>query len=113
MKALRQILFDSHVSAVAIAVLLVWSLSYVLEGLWQPVFSAISFTMTAIAIRGLPFDVPRFFAPRDMVFVSCDALFNAATSILAASILSRWVYGMGPLRSLKMCHERLVRRDNA
>jgi hypothetical protein len=47
MKALRQILFDSQVSAVATAVLLVWSLRYILEGLWQTVFSAISFTMIA------------------------------------------------------------------
>jgi hypothetical protein len=113
MKALRQMLLDSHVSAVAIAVLLIWSVSYVLEGFWQPVFSTISFTMTAIAIRGLPFVPPRFsFAQREMIFVTCDELFNAAVSILAAIILSRWVYGMGPLRSLKMCHERLVRRDN-
>ena len=114
MKALRQILFDSHVSAVAVVVLLVWSLTYILEGLWQPVFNLISFTMTAIAIRGLPFVPSRFsFSVREMMFASCDALFHAFTCILAAWILSRWVYGMGPLRSLTMCRERLARREDA
>jgi len=114
MKTFRQILFDSHVAAVAIAVLLVWSLSCILEGLWPPVFSAISFAMTAIAIRGLPFIPSRSsFSTRLIIFLSCDFLLRAFACVLAAWILSRWVYGMGPLSSLAMCRARLARRNHA
>jgi hypothetical protein len=110
--SLRQTLFDSHISAVTIAVLLVWSLGDFLEAVWPPAVSAISFLLTAIAIRGLPFVPPRFtISEREMILVSCDALFRASTNIVAAWILSHWVYGMGPLQSLKNCRERLTRRN--
>jgi hypothetical protein len=112
--SLRQILADSHVSAVAIAVLLLWSFDSVLEALWGPTLNAASFLFTAVAIFGLPYIPPIFsFSQRFMLLSIGFFLFNALSCFAAAWLLSRWVYGTGPFRSLKSYGERLVRRSHA
>ena len=52
--SLRQILADSHVSAVAIVVLLIWSLGFLIDAVWNPILQAVSYLATAVAILGLP-----------------------------------------------------------
>jgi hypothetical protein len=110
----RQVLADSHVSAVAIAILLIWSFESVLDAFWDPFLNAFSFLITAVAILGLPYIPPQLsFSQRLMLITSCSSLFNALSCFAAAWLLSRWVYGMGPVHSLKSCRKRLARRRHA
>jgi hypothetical protein len=53
-RSLRQILADSHVAAVTIALLLLWSFDGAIQALWEPASRAIEFLITAVAI----FDIP-------------------------------------------------------
>jgi hypothetical protein len=58
--SLREILADSHIALVAIAVLLIWCFDSGFAALWDPIFSAISSLVTAVAILGLPYIPARF-----------------------------------------------------
>jgi len=99
---------------VAVAVLLLWSFDSVLDALWDPIFSAISFLITAVALLGLPYIPPQFsFSQRSMLISTSFYLLEALICFAAAWILSHWVYGMSPLRSLKSYGERLARRNHA
>lgn len=99
--SLRQTLADSHIAAVTIALLLLWSLDNLFHALWEPFSRAIGFLFTAVAI----FDVPYFSpilttADRLNLIVVAGYLYSAFVSFLAACVLSHWVYDTGPLRSL-------------
>ena len=54
MHSIREALIDSHISAVAIAVLLLWSINSGFLALSGPLYRGASFLLTAVAI----FDVP-------------------------------------------------------
>jgi hypothetical protein len=109
----RQILADSHVSAVAIVVLLLWSLDYLLDAVWDPTLQAVSYLATAAAILGLPTPPLFTFARRTILITSIAYVIYALISFAAAWFLARWVYGAGPLSSLKSYRERLARRSHA
>jgi hypothetical protein len=110
--SLREILGESHIAAIAIAVLLVWSFDAFFWTLWLPLPRAASFLVSAVAIFGVPFDS---FTPGDRVtlIASCGYLFSACCSLLGAWLLSRWVYDAGPLTSLMRYRTKLARRDHA
>jgi len=109
---LRQILADSHISAVAIAVLLLWSMVFAFRALLVPSLQVAEYLFTAAAIRDVPFASPFTFADRVMLFVRIGYLFNALANFSAAWLLARWVYGEGPLRCLTRYTAR-VWRGNA
>jgi hypothetical protein len=98
--SLRKILADSHVSAVAIAVLLYRSLDYAIWVLWGPL---------SLGIFTFP-NFPR--ADRFTLFTTFSYLFYSVVCLAAAGLLSRWVYGMGPLRSLSKYRTMLARRNH-
>src|SRR5258708_38018158 len=108
--SLRKILADSHIAAVAIAVLVLWSLDSAFWALWGPLSRSISFLFTAVAILGIPY-FSRTLTSTDRVtlFITFSYLFNSFVYLAAAGLLSRWVYGMGPLRSLSKYRTRLAR----
>ena len=109
----REALADSHVSAVAIALLLFRSLSWVVGAFSWPFLRLVDFLATAVAIRHVPFISPKLdVADRYMLVNACFFFLNAAIALVAALILSRWVYGEGPLRSLRGYRERLARRSH-
>lgn len=112
-RSVREILADSHVSAVAIAVLLLWSLEWGFQALWDPLFRAVSFLITAVAILDIPY-FSRTLSPVDRLtlITTFFYLFSALISFAAACLLSRWVYGVGPLRSLSTYRTRLRRRNH-
>lgn len=112
--SLRGILADSHISAVAIAVLLFWSLDSLFWALWGPLSRAVGFLFTAVAILDIPY-FSRTFTTVDhfMLFVTFSHLFNSFVGLASACLLSRWVYGVGPLRCLNKYGTRLTRRDHA
>jgi hypothetical protein len=98
-RCLQEILIDSNVAATTIAVLLLWFMDSVFRGLWPLLGPAVEWLFTAVAI----FDIPYFsftVVERSMLLISAFYFYAAIVSFAAAWILSRWVYGVGPLRSL-------------
>ena len=77
--SLRRVLADSHVAAVAIAVLLLWSLDAAFSALWPPVSRALEFVFTGIAILDIPY-LPRTFTVADwsMLIPTLVYLYQAA-----------------------------------
>src|ERR1017187_5185171 len=90
-RPLRQALADSHVSAVAIAILLVWSIEWVCQALLGPSIRLVDFLFTAVAILDIPFISPKLnFEDRRMFLDTCFYFFNALSTVAAAWLLSRW-----------------------
>jgi hypothetical protein len=111
--SLREILAESHVSAVAIAVLLYWSLYWGSIALWSPLARAVNFLFTAVAIFDIPYFSSTFTsADRFELSITLTFLFNAFVCLAAAWLLSHWTYGTGPLRSLSKSGKRLARRNH-
>jgi hypothetical protein len=111
--SLRQALRDSHISAVAIALLLFYSLQLVIQAFWYPFALLATFVFTAVAIHDVPYmsrtlDV----ADRYMLVNACFYLSCAITSFAGAWVLSRWIYQEGPVRSLSKYRGRLVRSNH-
>ena len=100
-RSLRQILDDSHIAAVTIAVLLMWFLDGAFRALWIPVSRAIGFLFTAVAIFDIPYFSPTFTLADRLTLATASAyLYGAVVSFSAAWLLSRWIYGTGPIRIL-------------
>ena len=111
---LRQVLADSHVAAVTIAVLLMWALDATFRGLWDPAYDLGAFVLTGIAIWDIPYMSPTpTVADRLMLITTAYFVYSAVVCSLAAWLLSRWVYGMGPLRILATYGSRLIGRKHA
>ena len=111
--SLRKILADSHVSAIAVAVLLFRSLDSAFWALWGPLSPVGNFLFKAVAILDIPYS-PRTFTitNRFTLFITFSYLFNSLVCLVAAGLLSRWVYGMGPLRRLSKYRTILARRNH-
>ena len=107
-KSLSQVLAESHISAVAIAVLLLWTLDWGVRGLWTLVVPAADFVVTAIAIGGIPYAHTPVIWTFTVLY-----LLSSFLSLAAAWLLSRWVYGVGPFRSLTGYRRRVHRRNHA
>jgi hypothetical protein len=112
--SLRETLAGSHIAAIAIAVLLLWSIDWGFRALWSPLYRATTFLVTAVAIRDVPYipSTPTL-ADRVMLVSTLFYLFGALACIAAAWLLSRWVYGVGLLRSLSKYRARLTGRNHA
>ncbi len=112
--SVRQVLADSHVAAIAIVLLLLRPIEPLFHTLWLPLYNLGSFLATAVAIGGVP-SRSLVASPDDRLAfgAACIALFEAASSVTAAWLLSRWVYGEGPLRSLSKYRGRLPWRHYA
>jgi hypothetical protein len=110
---LRQTLADSHVAAVTIAVLMLCSLDGAFRALWEPVSRVLGFLFTAVAILDIPyFSRSLTLADRSMLIMASTYAYSAVASFLAACLVSRWVYGVGPIRVLAgYCS--LVEREHA
>jgi hypothetical protein len=112
--SLRQALADSHVAAITIAVLLLWVLDATCRGLWDPLYDLGAFVFTGIAIWDIPYISPTpTLADRSMLIITAYYLYSAFVCVLGAWLLSRWVYGMAPLRSLATYRSQLIRRKDA
>lgn len=88
-------------AAVTIAVLMFWFLDGAFRALWEPVSRVLGFLGTAVAILDIPyFSRTLTTTDRFMLIMAANYLYGAAVSLAAAWLLSRWVYGEGPLRLL-------------
>jgi len=104
--SLRAVLGESHVGAVAIAVLLFWSLLLASQFVWQNslyiVFRVADFLATAIAILGMPFISDRLsVADRWYLQKAAWQLLSSVWYFAAAFFLSRWIFGTGPFIALR------------
>src|SRR5260370_35464925 len=107
-------LADSHFSAVAFPVRLFRSLASPFWALWGPLSRVVSFLFPAVAILDIPyFSYTLDLKDRFTLFFTFSSLFNSLVYLAAAGLLSRWVYGIGPLCSLSKYRTRLARRNNA
>ncbi|MFZ0335272.1 MAG: hypothetical protein WAN10_00175 [Candidatus Acidiferrales bacterium] len=112
MKSFRETLEMSHVAAVAVAVLLFSFLNSLIRALSLPLSDAADFLVTAMAIGGWPYHAPEPpFSDRITLIATLFGLFAACISLAAAWLLSRWVYGVGPVASLKGYGVEFVRRN--
>src|SRR5215813_2576781 len=106
---LRERLADSHVAAVAVAVLLLWSLDAGFRALWAPLTWVTEYLINTIAIL----DVPSYFVPltienRFRLLSSFSYIFAVLCNLASAWSISRWVYGTGPIKALSLCCARLT-----
>jgi hypothetical protein len=106
----RGVLADSHIGEVSIAVLLLRALESGVKAIPGPLFRFADFLVTAVAIRGIPFGSGTF-TFIDLA-IPLGYLAEAMTAFAAAWLVSRWVYGMGPFRTLSRCRARLARRSD-
>jgi len=110
---LREILAGSHVAAVAVAVLFLFSMDAGFRALWDPLFRLASFLFTAVAILCIPYFDHKFtIVDRLTLLATFSYLFSSASSLGAAWLLSRWVYGVGPLDCLSAYRTKLARRND-
>ena len=113
-RSLREVLADSQVAAVGIAVFLLWGFDAAFRGLWEPGYRLGVFLFTAIAIRGIPYHSSTLtFVDRLNLIVTLYLLYSAIVCFAAAWGLSRWVYGEGPFRSLVVSSRKLMGRKYA
>ena len=116
--SLRRVLSDSHVAPIAITLLLARSFFEGIDGLTPPmaysILGAAIFLIVAVTERELPLISPSL-SGTDLLLLSegLPHLANAAACACAAWLLSRWVYGQGPLRSLRNAWSERSRRSNA
>jgi hypothetical protein len=110
-RSLRHVLAESQVAAVAIPFLLLWALDSALGSIWGLVFRLGAFLLTAIAIWDIPY-VPSTptFSDRMMLISTAYFFYIAVVSSSGAWLLSRWVYGLGPISTLIVCRSKLLRR---
>lgn len=111
--SLREVLADSHIAAVAVTVLLFWSIYHAARILLGLLIETTVYLVTAVAIRDFPYpslsdELTSQFWLLTMLADLCLALIYLA----AAWLLSRWTYGVGPLHTLGKCRNSLARRNN-
>lgn len=112
--SLRETLAESHISAIGTALLLVWAFDWGFRTLWELFSRAAGFLFTAVAILDIPYISPTpTLVDRVMLVTTLFYLCSALISLAGAWLLSRWVYGMGPLRSLSQYRAKLTRRNHA
>ena len=114
--SLRKALIDSHVAAVIIAVLLFSSLSTAFMALWGFADGVLYFLAAEAAGKASFADVNLEYATSRMLSEALDnlpvrlsLLVSALACMLAAWLLSRWTYGVGPLRTLGSYRDKLSR----
>jgi hypothetical protein len=113
-RSVREVLAESHIAAVTIAIFLFWFLDCLFLAFWPPIFAGLEFVFTAVAIFDIPYISPGVNLADRLALVSGFSHFYAAlTGLLAANLVSRWVYDMGPLRALSVYYGKQIGRKHA
>ena len=108
--SIRGALADSHVAAITIAVLFFAAVERVFGALIYLTNHLVLYLQLANTYRS--FHIAGLLGERDPEMypriLSC--IIGASAAILSAWLLSRWIYGVNPLRSLASYREKLLRR---
>lgn len=113
LSALRKVLIDSHVAGVTVAALLFSSIGAFYLAADRLVYRVVLFIQLianhplSTALRKLESEDP------GMLAITLACLLGGAAILLAAWMVSRWVYGVGPLRSLGRYRNKLQRKCRA
>jgi hypothetical protein len=101
------------VADVAIVWLLVQSLSLTFEVIWPPIGRAVGFVFMTIAILDIPYHSSGFsLAGRMELIQLSNSVISAFGAAASAWLISRWVYGAGPIRSLSVRCKKLKRSSH-
>jgi hypothetical protein len=112
--SLREILADSQIAAVAIVMLLFWSLGWAFQALWLAVSRPRVYLSTTVAVFNVPYFSPTITVENGfMLYRMLSYVCPAVLTLAAAWLLSRWVYGIGPLRTLVGYRSKLNGRQDA
>jgi hypothetical protein len=107
-RPLREILADSQIAAVAIVAVLFSSLDWTFQALWLAVSRPRVYLSTTVAIFNVPYFSPTITVEDCFMLIRMFSYVCPAVLTLAAAwFLSRWVYGIGPLRTLMGYRGRL------
>ena len=114
--SLRKVLIDSHVAAITIAILLALSLSTAFVALW----GFVDGVLYILAVEAYSFaHLNLAYATHFMLYeelnnlpVTLAILFSALVCMLTAWLLSRWTFGVGPLRTLGSYRDKLSRKTH-
>ncbi len=108
-RSLREVLADSQVAAVAIAVFLLSGFDAAFRGLWEQLYRLGVFLFTAIAIWDVPYHSSTLtIFDRLNLIVTLYLLYSAIFCFAAAWGLSWWVYGHGPFHSLVVSSRKFM-----
>lgn len=114
MSSLRKTLVESHVAAVAVAVLLFWSLNFGIRCLLGPAYRVAGLLLTAVAILDIPYYSRTLtFEDRELLVISFVYLLAAIVCGTSAWLLSRWAYGVEPIHALSRYRGVLERKNHA
>jgi hypothetical protein len=111
--SLRKTLVESHVAAVTVAVLLLASLKGIYYAADHLVGALILFIQLYVNNRLYDFSFELSHQDSDMLAVTLSLLVGALAAILCAWMVSRWAYGVGPLRSLAPYRDKITRKSHA
>lgn len=111
--SVRKTLVDSHVAAATIAILLFLSL----EGFYVAAFQIVRFLVNFFELAAnhqSSNNLGQFeFADPWMWTVAMEGIVSVLAIVVSAWLLSHWVYGVNPLRSLASYRHRLSRKSHA
>jgi hypothetical protein len=112
--SLREVLADSQVAAVAIAVFLLSGFDAAFRSLWEPFYRLGFILFTAVGIWDIPSHFSKLTSSDHLnLIATLYLLYSAIVCFAAAWGLSRWIYGEGPFRSLIVSSRRLLGRKYA
>jgi hypothetical protein len=104
----------SHISAIAIAVLIFFSVELFVRACFEVLPRVVDFVVAAIAVGGMPYISPRSSLSDQLSLTpALYYLFLAIASFVCSWLLSRWVYSVGPFVSLRRYGLFLARRNHA
>jgi len=114
--SLRKALIDSHVAAIAVAILLFGFFEEATYALWEPGCRLFSFLVASIAVKThvipyIPIDPDSL--TEQMLRVSATDVVYALANLTGVWFLSLLVYGAGPLRVLGNYKGKLSRKRDA
>ena len=111
-RSFRSAVLTSRTAAVAIALLTTWAIVNLVYALEGPAQQLLILTGTAIAIQDVPAP-PSASEFRIVLLQSSQSLLSALTEFGMAWIVSKAVYGAGPLTALRRAHKELRDTPNA
>lgn len=106
---IRDVMARTHVAAVTVAVLLLWSVDASFRAVWPLLSGVLEYVFTAVVILDIPYFSWTVGHRMDVVWI-CIYSFSAVAEFCAAWLVSRWVFGVGPLRCLREYRVRFYGR---
>jgi hypothetical protein len=110
--SLRSILAETYIGAIVIAVFLLWTINYVFQAVWISTYRVGRFVITGILILDIPYYSTSLDRVDRLLLGTVLSYFVLALTCFASAwCFSHWVYGVGPLQSLRACRNELARRN--